>query len=355
MIIFFLIFITGCFKSPSIQTELEEKAIIQENSDNAENKVEENKEDPSKPSVPQGNAQSNEAIGKCIRTLERLGQFSETEGYIDYESGFRIFPLLYFIMTKQSLPASKPGQEVFMQDNPIFVTQNSKDAHILIFAPIHSKRTGALNGTIGFPANPIMRYYKPMVLGDSPDYTAQAPSTDIGPLNKLEEVNRETWVNELKEYTSDCKDSLILPPTSTASPFFDYNGATYPFSEEIDFVGGVKGIGYGLIENGMYYPADNTIKIPLLIYSADAEIGSIRMKQNGKYLKFQEDEYNQYWQEWLGKEWRLLVSEELTFDHELFKRGELEQIHSDLPPFISDESTIIEVMVDDRVVEFINN
>lgn len=95
VIIFFLIFITGCFKSPSIQTELEEKAIIQENSDNAENKVEENKEDPSKPSVPQGNAQSNEAIGKCIRTLERLGQFSETEGYIDYESGFRIFPLLY--------------------------------------------------------------------------------------------------------------------------------------------------------------------------------------------------------------------------------------------------------------------
>ncbi|GIP56044.1 hypothetical protein [Paenibacillus vini] len=263
-------------------------------------------------------------------------------------------PLLNFIMTKQSVPASQEEEQVFMKDNPIFVTDNREYANILVFAPIHSQRTGALHGVIGYPDNEIKNYYVSMVLGDEPDFTPQVPSTDIGPMNKLVEVNRETWGNELKEYTADCNDVLNLPPVHTDSPFFDYNGALYPFSKEIDFIGGVEGIGNGLVEYGIRFPGDSQIRIPILIYSPNGEISEVSMKQNNNFLTFEKDKYFEEWRGWLGREWYMFESDVIDFDKDLFTNADFEDISSVTLPFSSDEPTTIRLRINGGIVEFYN-
>jgi hypothetical protein len=290
----------------------------------------------------------------CQKALEERGQFSEQKGYADYKSGLRIFPLLDFIMTKHSLQAKHPEQSVFMKDNPIFVTGNDKYSNSLLFATIHSKRTGVLHGVIGFPDNEVTRYYEPMVFGSKQGFVPQVPATDLGPLNKSVVVNRKTWVNELAKYSAVCNDTLILPPTKTESPFFHYNGKIYPFSKEIDFVAGVEGVGFGLAENGNYYYDDEKkIQIPILFYCHECKIENIVMIQDSVELKF-EDKYNSEWQKWLGKDWHAFTSEKIDFDEKVFAKAEFSKIHSDLPPFISDDPTTIKVTINGEKVEYVN-
>lgn len=301
-----------------------------------------------------GSSDNHKSLKKktCQRALEDLGQFSEKEGRVDYESGFRIFPLLNFIMTKKSIPANHLEQTVFMKDNPIFVTRNDKHENSLVFATIHSQRTGVLQGVVGFPDNEVTRYYESMVFGEG---TPQVPATDIGPLNKSVDVNRETWGSELAEYTGVCKEPLILPPTKTERPFFDYNGAIFPFSKEIDFVAGAEGVGFGLLELGNRYPDGKKIQIPILVYSPKGKVENVVMIQDGIKLTFTEDENNRDWQKWLGKNWYAFTSEEIDFDENVFIKADFPNIHSDLPPFISENESTIQVTINGEKVEYVNH
>lgn len=291
----------------------------------------------------------------CQKALETGGQFSELEGYVDYKSGFRIFPLLDFIMTKHSIQAQDLQQSVFMKDNPIFVTSNKKYGHSLLFATIHSKRTGVLQGVVGFPNNEVTSYYEPMVFGSEQGFTPQVPATDIGPLNKSVEVNRETWGNELVSYSNSCNEALNLPPTKTEMPFFDYNGKVYPFSKEVDFVAGTEGIGFGLSEFGnYYYPDERKIQIPILFYCPECKIENVVMIQENVELKFDVNKYNSDWQDWLGKDWHMFTSQKIDFDENLFAKADLSNIHSGLPPFISDKPSIIQVTINGEKVNYVN-
>ncbi|SCW84698.1 hypothetical protein SAMN04487970_10674 [Paenibacillus tianmuensis] len=324
------------------------------NSDHTETEHEE-KTSKSKKSVPKDSPrQASKKIIACQKVLEDRGRFSVEDGIVDYQSGLRIFPLLHFIMTKKSVPANHSEQSVFMKDNPIFVTRDDKYANSLVFATIHSQRTGVLHGVIGFPDNVVTQYYEPMVFGEKTGFTPQVPVTDVALLNKSVEVNRETWVNELAEYTKDCNDSLILPPTKTDPPFFKYNGKIYSFSKEIDFVAGVEGVGFGLAEYGNSYPGGKKIRIPILLYCPNCNIENVVMIQDGVKLKFKEDEYNAEWQKWLGQEWHAFKSEEIDFDEEVFTEANFSNIHSDLPPFISDKPSTIQVTINGEKVEYLN-
>ncbi|MCP1311470.1 hypothetical protein [Paenibacillus tyrfis] len=299
--------------------------------------------------------EASKEIIACQKALESRGQFSIQDGTVDYQAGVRIFPLLNFIMTKQSIPAKHPEQSVFMKDNPIFVTRNDKYANTLVFATIHSQRTGVLHGVNGFPDNEVTRYYEPMVFGEKTGFTPQVPVTDAGPLNKAVEVNRETWGNELGELTKPCNDSLILPPTKKATPFFKYNGKIYPYSKEIDFVAGVEGVGFGLAEYGNRYPEGKKIQIPILLYCPNCSIENVVMIQDGVELTFNKDQCNDDWQKWLGKEWHAFTSEEIDFDEEVFAKADFANIHSKLPPFISQNPSIIRVTINGEQVEFVNH
>ncbi|WP_166241976.1 hypothetical protein [Paenibacillus turpanensis] len=290
----------------------------------------------------------------CTQSLERLGQFSEEGDFVDYKSGLRIFPLLYFMLTKTSIPAALPNQAVYMQDNPIFVTRDEKHPNLLLFSPVHSKRTGALQGVIGFPDNEITEYYEPMVFGKKTGYVKQVPSTEIGPLNKLIDVTRKTWGNELAEYTEPCKELLLLPPAKEEPPFFPYNGKVYPFSKEIDFVAGAEGVGLGLIENGILYPGDNKIQIPILLYCPKCQVEDVVMVQDQEELEFQPDRYNDLWKKWLGESWHMFLSEKIDFDEERFAKADLGNIKSSSPPFTDNKPTTIRVKINGEFVEFVN-
>jgi hypothetical protein len=297
-------------------------------------------------------------MDRCQKELESLGKFSVQGNKADYESGRRIFPLLDFILTKKSTPANIPKQLVFMKDNPIFVTDTEKYTNTLVFAPIHSKRTGVLHAVTGYPDNIVTNYYEPMVFGKKNDFTPEIPSVYVDSLNKSIEVNRETWVNELSEYTKACRETLILPPTNTKRPFFHYNGKIYPFSKEIDFVTGVEGVGFGLEEDGIAYYGDdnNKITIPILIYSPQNKIENVVMIQDGVELKFHLDEhYSNEWQKWLGSDWHFLVSEKVDFNEDVFSKADFSQIQSNLPPFISDNSSIIQITINGEKVKYFNH
>jgi hypothetical protein len=290
----------------------------------------------------------------CGQALEQLGQFSVADNLVDYKSGFRIFPLLHFILTKKSIPASMPDEAVFMEDNPIFVTRDEPNASSLLLAPIHSRRTGALHGVTGFPDNVVTKYYEPMVIGKENGNVKQVPSTDVGPLNKLVEVNRKTWMNDLAEYTEPCSDSLKLPPMNGKGPFFNFNGQVYPFSKEMDFAAGADGIGYGLKEHGVRYPAENQIQIPILLYCPDCKVESVTMVQNQTELKFTLDELNAKWREWLGDDWFLFLSEPIDFDEKVFSNAELEKMTSTVPPFINNRPSVIYAKINGKKVEYVN-
>lgn len=310
------------------------------------------------PMEPQG-AEKTDPSAKnnvaCLKALEELGQYSEREGKVDYQSGRRIFPLLQFIITKKSIPANSPEQSVFMNDNPIFVTRNDRYANSLVFSTIHSKRTGVLHGVTGFPDNAVTNYYEPMVFGSNFGYIPQVPSTNLRPQNNPVEVNRKTWANELKDYANICKDSLILPPTNNARPFFSYNGKIYPFSKEIDFVTGAEGVGFGLDEYGIsYFNNENKIQIPILVYCPKGKVESVVMLQDGVELKFTEDKYNSDWQKWLGKDWHAFKSEKVDFDEKLFAKADFAGIHSKLPPFLSDNSLTVQLVINGEKVDYIN-
>ncbi len=296
-------------------------------------------------------------IFNCQRELEALGKYSIENKQVDYKSGYRIFPLLNFILTKKPVPSNIPEQSVFMKDNPIFVTDNEKYTDTLVFATIHSKRTGILHGVIGYPENEVTNYYENMVFGtEQSNFIPEIPSVYIDSLNKLVEVNRETWVNELSEYNKACRGALVLPATNTKAPFFDYNGKVYPFSKEIDFISGAEGVGFGLSEYGNSYYDDNKIAIRILVYCPQNTIEDVVMIQDGVELKFHLDnEYNSRWQKWLGNDWRLFVSEKVDFNEDAFSKADFSQIHSTLPPFISDNPSIIQVTVNGEKVKYFNH
>ncbi|MEK3725424.1 hypothetical protein [Paenibacillus sp. FSL H8-0034] len=297
---------------------------------------------------------ANSSVAACQKVLEDRGQFSEQKGTVDYKSGMRIFPLLNFLMTKNSIQASDPEQSVYMNDNPIFITRNDKYGDSLLFATIHSKRTGVLQGIKGFPDNKVNEYYEPMVLGRKTAYVKEVPSTKIGPQNKLIEVNRQTWMKELAEYTKPCDDALVLPPIQTKLPFFKNMNAIYPFSKEIDFVAGVEAVGYGLSDYGNYYPDTNKIQIPVLLYCPKCKVENVVMLQNNAKLEFTPDKYYSDWQEWLGQDWHLFTSEKIDFDKKLFQKADLANIRSSLPPFISDSPSTIQVTINGEKVIYVN-
>ncbi len=296
-------------------------------------------------------------ISSCEAALEFLGGFSDQEGGADYQSGERIFPLLHFILTKQAVPAVSPEQEVYMKDNPIFVTNNSKYEHLIAFATIHSKRTGALHGVVGYPDNEVINYYLPMVLDVTAENKEIIPSVEIGSSNEIIPVNRQTWSKELSSYTQSCNDELVLPPTqeNTERVFLGYNGKLYPFSKEIDFVAGVEAVGFQLAEIGNSYPGENKIQIPILLYCPQCKIENVTMIQDGKKLKFKKDEYYKEWQQWLGKEWHAFTSEQIDFDEDKFKKADFDNILSALPPFISDNPSTIQATINGELVTFINH
>lgn len=310
-------------------------------------RISSNQQNTQSPPIQQGNS-----VNACQVALGKMGQFSDQEGKVDYKSGERIFPLLSFIMTKHSITTTDSQQSVYMKDNPIFVTRNEKYPNTLLFAPIHSKRTGVLHGGVGFPENEVTKYYEPMVFVSEIDGKRVEPSTDIA--NKTVEVNRETWTNELAKYTEACNDSLILPPTKQAEPFFEYNGWTYPFSKEIDFVAGVDGVGLGLEEYGFHYPDEDKIQIPILIYSPQSTVDNVVMIQDGAELKFTRDKYNSDWQKFLGEDWHSFTSVEVDFDKEAFANADFDKIHSALPPFISDNPSTIQATINGEKVTFVN-
>ncbi|WP_088829925.1 hypothetical protein [Paenibacillus tyrfis] len=345
--------LTSC--TGNMDSKSPESIKVAVNNDNIRMDSEEKNTGPKKSVSKNTPEQASKKVIACQKALEDRGQFSIKDGTVDYQSGLRIFPLLNFIMTKQSVPANHTEQSVFMKDNPIFVTRNDKYANSLVFATIHSQRTGVLNGVVGFPDNEVTQYYEPMVFGEKTGFTPQVPVTDAGPLNKAVEVNRETWGNELGELTKPCNDALILPPTKKATPFFKYNGKIYPFSKEIDFVAGAEGVGFGLVEYGNRYPEGKKIQIPILLYCPNCSIENVVMIQDGVELTFKKDQYNDDWQKWLGKEWHAFTSEEIDFDENVFAEVDFASIHSKLPPFISQNPSTIQVTINGEQVEFVNH
>ncbi|PUA39403.1 hypothetical protein C8Z91_08210 [Paenibacillus elgii] len=290
----------------------------------------------------------------CQKELEERGQFSASEGDVDYESGFRIFPLLHFIMTKKSIEANKPEQTAYMKDNPIFVTNNDKYAPSLLFAIIHSKRTGVLHGVSAFPDNKVTKYYKSMVGSAKQGEFPQVPATDVGPTNKGVEINRKTWVNELAEYTEPCKDSLILPTTKTAPPFFNYSDYVYPFSKEIDFVAGAEGVGAGLEKSIQRYVDEKKIRIPILFYCPGCKVENVVMVQNNVELKFTEATTNSEWQKWLGSDWHMYISEKVDFDEKVFADAFFYRMRTHLPPFISEYPSTVQATINGEQVKYVN-
>ncbi|KZE73676.1 hypothetical protein [Paenibacillus elgii] len=345
--------LTAC--TGNMDSKSPESLKVAVNNDNIKTENEEKNAGPKK-SIPKNTPEpASKEIIACQKALENRGQFSIQDGTVDYQSGLRIFPLLHFIMTKQSVPANHPEQSVFMKDNPIFVTRNDKYANSLVFATIHSQRTGVLNGVVGFPDNEVTRYYEPMVFGENNGFTPQVPVTDADPLNKAVEVNRETWGNELGELTKPCNDSLILPPTKTNPSFFKNYQAIYPFSKEVDFVAGADGVGLGLKAYGQRYPDGNKIQIPILIYCPEGRVENVVMIQDGVELTFKKDQFYDDWQKWLGKEWHAFTSEEIDFDENVFADADFANMHSKLPPFISQNPSTIQVTINGEQVEFVNH
>lgn len=243
-------------KQPFLKTEV--TLADDAEKDIAENNVTVINSATNKEDSPNNDRSTISAELSCQQSLEKLGQFSVNDGNVDYKSGSRIFPLLHFIMTKKSIKDNQTKQSVFMKDNPIFITSNEHYKNSLLFALIHTKRTGILNGVVGFPNNEVTTYYKPMLF--STDISSpQIPATETSTGNKYVAVNRKTWNKELSEDTKSCNDALALPPTITKSAFFEYNGAIRPFSKEIDFIAGAEGVGYGLKEWGNRYYHDEKI------------------------------------------------------------------------------------------------
>ncbi|SCW29925.1 hypothetical protein SAMN04487970_10024 [Paenibacillus tianmuensis] len=302
---------------------------------------------------PDNVSSTNNKMLACQKELEERGQFSEYEGNVDYKSGPRIFPLLHFIMTKKSIEANEPEQTVYMKDNPIFVTSNKKYGNSLLFTIIHSKRTGVLHGVTDFPDNKVTKFYKSMV-GDIKRGNIQIPFTEVSPRNRAVEVNRKTWENELAKYMEPCKDSLILPPTKTAPPFFNYSDYVYPFSKEIDFVAGAEGVGAGLEQSIKRYVDEKKIRIPILFYCPGCKVENVVMVQNNVELKFTEAEKNSDWQKWLGSDWHMYISEKVDFDEKVFADAFFYGMRTHLPPFISEYPSTVQATINGEQVKYVN-
>ncbi len=296
-------------------------------------------------------ADADADLNACKAALEDMGHYSESNGKVDYKSEYRIFPLLQFIMTKKSIPASDPAQSVYMQDNPFFVTKNERYANSIMLATIHSKRSAVLFNEWGYTPNEVMDYYAPMRLGDNP----VLPATDKGPNNGFIEVNRKTWDHELATYTAPCQKVLNLPPTKTERPILENGQHMYPFLEEIDFVTGVQGIAAGLAEDQyLYDPEEKMMQIPILIYCPNCQIDKVVMVQDGAELKFEQHGQYENWQEWFGSEWHLFTSDKINIDLETLEEGDLSKIQSNFPPFNGDHPTRVQATIDGEIVEYFN-
>ncbi|XOK59610.1 hypothetical protein ACJ7K1_24020 [Paenibacillus elgii] len=366
LVLIFSIFTAACEgpahsltpQSPTSDTSYQKAAIDESKPDNPDK----NKRLGVSSTKETSNSSGNKKLLACQKVLEERGQFSVEDGTVDYESGFRIFPLLYFIMTKQSIPANQPEQSVFMKDNPIFVTRSDQHKSSLIIAPIHSKRTGTLLGVPRFydnvnrfAENEVTQYYKPMVMAHSV-FLPQVPATEVGPLNKSIEVNRVTWGNELKQFSEVCKDSLLLPPTSQQKPLYPSDEFLDPFSKEIDFVSGAEGLGYDVYIHSIYrYNEEGKIRLPLLVYCPGCKVENVRMVQNKKELKFAEDTNSSQLKEWLGEGWNIFSSEKVEFDVDSFSKADHHKIKTSLPPFMSENPTTIRVTINGENVEYINH
>ncbi|WP_166244101.1 hypothetical protein [Paenibacillus turpanensis] len=299
--------------------------------------------------------QTSDSLIACANELERLGQYTAEKGDADYRSGRRIFPLLHFILTKKSVDAKEAADYNFVLDNPIFVTKQEEYSNSLVFSTIHTIRTGILHGTAGFPMNSVTSFYEPMVLGEDYDYKEQVPGVQVTP-DRFVELNRESWISEFGDSSKACEDVLKLPPASTEYPWFDYNHAVYPFSKEIDFVAGVEGVGNGLHEFNRYPEADSSkIQIPLLLYCPNcSEVEEVAMLQEQKRLSFNKDPYYEKWQDWLGKEWHMYLSEPIDFDDDAAVKADFDKLYADLPPFVNEKSSFIEVTLKGDKVMFFN-
>ncbi len=298
---------------------------------------------------------NQEELEACIQAIHDRGFLLPEEGYVDYKGGFRIFPLLHFILTKESIPATRPGEDVYMLDNPVFVTEHENYADALVFAPVHSQRTGVIQGIPGMPQNEVTEYYTDILYGPVSHHLA----TDVGPTNKSVPVTRDTWGNELSEYTEPCEDVLALPPAQDEPPTFHTSGAMFPFTEEIDFIAGQSRVGYSLLQTGKGFRFENKkiaeIQIPILLYCPGCEVDSVEMVQDDATLHFQTSKYDYLWKEWLGDDWHAFTSEWVDFDEDLFMKAELDKIDSDTPPFISDSPSTIGVTMDGERVTFMNH
>lgn len=278
-------------------------------------------------------------VETCEQVLAKLGSYTLEDGKVSYQTGRRIFPLLHFMMTKQSLPAHSEDRFVYMMDNPIFVTPNDEYSEAILFAPIHSKRTFVLFTYTDDYSNPIKQFYSDM---PSSLYT-------YIDLEEAIDFTRDVWEEEFSTYAPLCEQELALPPRGTDTEWLDPITGTLPFTLEMDFIAGVDGAGFTLIQNGTsYYPDQETIQLPLLLYCPNCHIDQIVMEHDGEKWSFGPDEFRDEWQDTLGEGWFSFESERIDLDYSWIEEDRLYE-----PSLI--QPTQIVVTIDGEDVVFVNH